>query len=35
MEVVWDGLADRGYSEAEIEKIMGLNLHRLYAEVIG
>ena len=35
MEVVWDGLADRGYSESDIEKIMGLNLYRLYADVIG
>ena len=35
MEVVWDGLVDRGYSEEEIEKIMGRNLYRLYAEVIG
>jgi membrane dipeptidase len=35
MEVVWDGLAGRGYTEADIEKIMGLNLYRLYAEVIG
>ncbi|MFQ5705136.1 MAG: dipeptidase [Gemmatimonadales bacterium] len=35
MEVVWDGLAERGYSEDEIEKIMGLNLYRLYQEVIG
>ena len=35
MEVVWDGLAGRGYSEDEIEKIMGLNLYRLYEEVIA
>ena len=35
MEVVWDGLAGRGYSEDEIEKIMGWNLYRLYEEVIG
>jgi membrane dipeptidase len=35
MEVVWDGLAGRGYSEDEIERIMGLNLYRLYEEVIG
>jgi len=32
---VWDGLAGRGYSEDEIEKIMGRNLYRLYEEVIG
>ncbi len=35
MEVVWDGLAGRGYSEDEIERIMGRNLYRLYEEVIG
>jgi membrane dipeptidase len=35
MEVVWDGLVERGYSEDEVEKIMGLNLLRLYTEVIG
>ena len=35
MEVVWDGLADRRYPEDQIEKIMGRNLYRLYADVIG
>ncbi len=35
MEVVWDGLLSRGYSEGEVEKIMGLNLLRFYTEVIG
>jgi membrane dipeptidase len=35
MEVVWPGLEERGYSESEIEKIMGANLYSLYAEVIG
>lgn len=35
MEVVWDGLVRRGYSEDRVEKIMGRNLYRLYAEVIG
>ena len=35
MEVVWDGLVGRGYSEDVVEKIMGQNLYRLYAEVIG
>jgi membrane dipeptidase len=35
MEVVWDGLEARGYSESEVEKIMGVNLYRLYGEVIG
>ena len=35
MEVVWDGLVERGYSEDDVERIMGENLYRLYAEVIG
>ena len=35
MEVVWDGLVGRGYSEDDIERIMGLNLYRLYSEVLG
>ncbi len=35
MEVVWDGLVARNYSEDEVEKIMGGNLYRLYREVIG
>jgi len=35
MEVVWDGLVARRYSEDEVEKIMGRNLYRLYADVIG
>jgi membrane dipeptidase len=35
MEVVWDGLVRRGYHESDVEKIMGRNLYRLYAEVIG
>ena len=35
MTVVWDGLAQRGYGESEIERIMGANLFRLYAEVLG
>lgn len=35
MEVVWDGLVRRGYSTADVEKIMGLNLYRLYGDVIG
>jgi len=33
MEVVWDGLVGRGYSTDDVEKIMGLNLRRLYEEV--
>ena len=35
MEVVWDGVKGLGYSEDDVEKIMGLNLLRLYSEVIG
>ena len=35
MEVVWDGLATRGYSEDEVERIMGRNLYRLYSEVLS
>jgi membrane dipeptidase len=35
MTVVWDGIAGRGYSEDDVEKIMGLNQYRLYRDVIG
>lgn len=35
MEVVWDGLVERGYSESDVERIMGRNLLRLYADVLG
>lgn len=35
MEVVWDGLVDRGYPEGDVERIMGLNLYRLYRDVLG
>lgn len=35
MEVVWDGLVGRGHSEADVERIMGLNLRRLYEDVLG
>lgn len=35
MEVCWDGLVQRGYSEGDVERIMGLNLYRLYQDVIG
>lgn len=35
METIWDGLAARGMSEGNLEKLFGLNLHRLYTEVIG
>ena len=34
MEVVWDGLVARGFSEDDVEKIMGRDLYRLYEEVI-
>jgi membrane dipeptidase len=29
MEVVWDGLVKRGYSEGQVEMVMGQNLHRV------
>jgi membrane dipeptidase len=35
MEVVWDGLVKRGLSSGDVERVMGLNLRRLYSEVIG
>ena len=35
METIWDGLANRGMSESNLEKVFGLNLQRLYREVIG
>lgn len=35
MEVVWDGLVQRGYAEDDVERIMGRNLLRLYGEVLG
>ena len=35
MEVVWDGLVAHGYSEDEVDMIMGTNLYRLYTEVVG
>ena len=35
MEVVWEGLVSRGYTGADVERIMGANLYRLYADVIG
>lgn len=35
MEVVWDGLVRRGLSSGDLERVMGLNLHRLYREVVG
>jgi membrane dipeptidase len=35
METIWDGLAKRGMSQGNLEKLFGLNLQRLYSEVIG
>jgi membrane dipeptidase len=35
MEVVWDGLVKRGLSTGDVERVMGLNVRRLYREVIG
>jgi membrane dipeptidase len=35
MEVVWQGLVGRGMSQAVIDKVMGLNLRRLYSETLG
>jgi len=35
MEVVWDGLVGRGYAAADVERIMGGNLYRVYRDVIG
>jgi membrane dipeptidase len=35
MEVVWDGLVKRGLGSADVERVMGLNLRRVYRDVIG
>lgn len=35
MEVVWDGLVERGHGSSDVEKIMGGSVYRLYEEVIG
>lgn len=35
METIWDGLAGRGMTEDNLEKLFGTNLYRLYAGVIG
>ena len=35
METIWNGLARRGMSQEQLEKLFGLNIHRLYQEVIG
>lgn len=34
MTTIWDGLVKRGYSEGDVEKIMGLNLEDLYKDVL-
>lgn len=34
-EVIWDGLKKRGYSDDQLEKIMGSNVYRIYKEVVG
>ena len=35
MEVVWDGLVKRGLPAADVARVMGTNLQRLYREVVG
>ena len=35
METIWDGLSARGMTENNLEKLFGLNIQRLYADVIG
>ena len=35
MEVVWDGLKKKGLTDDQLEKVMGLNVFRIYEEVIG
>ncbi len=35
MEVIFDGLVKRGYTQDQVDKIMGKNLHRIYSGVIG
>lgn len=35
METIWNGLSKRGHSQDTLEKLMGQNLYRLYAEVIA
>jgi membrane dipeptidase len=35
METIWDALTKRGYKAADVERIMGLNLYRLYRDVLG
>ena len=35
METIWDGLSSRGMNEDHLEMLFGLNIQRLYADVIG
>ena len=35
METIWDGLAGRGMSEDNLDKLFGTNIYRLYEDVIG
>jgi membrane dipeptidase len=35
METIWDGLAQRGMGEDNLEKLFGKNVYRLYEDVIG
>lgn len=35
METIWDGLKSRNLSDDNVEKIMGANVRRIYAETIG
>ena len=35
MEVVWDGLVQRGLSASHVERVMGTNLRRIYRDVVG
>ena len=35
METIWNSLKKRKVTEATIEKVMGLNIYRLYKEVVG
>jgi membrane dipeptidase len=35
METIWDGLQKRGMSAGQLDKLFGLNIHRLYRDVVG
>ncbi len=35
MEAVWAGLAGRGLSSGDLEKVLGGNIYRLYRDVVG